>query len=103
MCIRDRGADSALPAAPPHTGIGDRSPIGKTTPSDLHSRITERRSAAGPTSRTRPQLSYRLPEPLVHQDGGTEGVQRILEKCEVVGAPEQRTPLHHHSLDHRTS
>ena len=29
--------------------IGDRSPIGKTTPSDLHSRITERRSATGPT------------------------------------------------------
>jgi hypothetical protein len=38
------------------------------------------------------QLSYRLPEPLVHQDGGTEGVQRILKECEVVGAPEQRTP-----------
>jgi hypothetical protein len=32
-----------------HLPVGDRSPIGKTTPSDLHSRITERRSATGPT------------------------------------------------------
>jgi hypothetical protein len=35
----------------------------------------------------------RLPAPLVHQDGGAEGVQRVLEECEVVGAPEQRTAL----------
>ena len=45
----------------------------------------------------------RLPAPLVHQDGGAEGVQRVLEECEVVGAPEQRTALHHHGLDRRTS
>src|ERR1019366_6923630 len=45
----------------------------------------------------------RLPAPLVHQDGGAEGVQCVLEECEVVGAPEQRTALHHHSLDRRTS
>jgi hypothetical protein len=25
----------------------------------------------------------RLPAPLVHQDGGAEGVQRVLEECEV--------------------
>ena len=31
----------------------------------------------------------RLPVPLVHQDGGTEGFQRILEHCEVVPAPQQ--------------
>jgi len=29
--------------------------------------------------RTQHQFSYRLPEPLVDQDHGTEGVQRILE------------------------
>src|ERR1035437_4951163 len=45
----------------------------------------------------------RLSAPLVHQDGGAEGVQRVLEECEVVRAPEQRTALHHHGLDHRTS
>jgi len=45
----------------------------------------------------------RLAAPLVHQDGGAEGVQRVLEECEVVGAPEQRTALHYHSLDRRTS
>jgi len=45
----------------------------------------------------------RLPAPLVHQDGGAEGVQRVLEECEVVGTPEQRTALQYHSLDRRTS
>src|ERR1035437_8620973 len=45
----------------------------------------------------------RLPAPLVHQDGGTDGVQPVLEEAEVVGAPEQRTALQHHSLDQRTS
>src|ERR1035437_4646608 len=58
-------------------------------------------SIARPPGR-RPQ-GDRLPAPLVHQDGGAEGVQRVLEECEVVGAPEQRTALHHHGLDRRTS
>jgi hypothetical protein len=48
-------------------------------------------------------LTNRLSAPLVHQDGGAEGVQRVLKECEVVRAPEQRTALHHHGLDHRTS
>ena len=30
-----------------------------------------------------------LPVPLVHQDGGTESVQRVFEEYEVVPAPEQ--------------
>src|SRR5450631_1016685 len=51
----------------------------------------------------RRSLADRLPAPLVHQDGGAEGVQRVLEECEVVCAPEQRTALHHHSLDRRTN
>ena len=31
----------------------------------------------------------RLPVPLIHQDGGTESVQRVFEECEVVPAPEK--------------
>jgi len=47
-------------------------------------------------------VTDRLLAPLVHQDGGAEGVKRVREECEVVRAPEQRTALHHHSLDHGT-
>jgi hypothetical protein len=48
-------------------------------------------------------LADRLAAPFVHPDGGAKGLQRVLKKCEVVGAPEQRTTLDHHSLDHCTS
>jgi len=41
--------------------------------------------------------------PVVHQDGGTDGVQPVLEEAEVVPAPEQRTALQQRSLDQRTS
>src|SRR5664280_2582510 len=38
----------------------------------------------------------RLPVPLIHQDGGTESVQRVFEECEVVTrtATSRSRPLH---------
>ena len=43
------------------------------------------------TSRRR-LLVDRQPAPLVHPDGGAKSLQRVLKKCEAVGAPQQRTP-----------
>src|SRR5674476_574421 len=101
------GHPSAVSSSPPVPNQPapevSQSPIGKRHPLTCIAGLLSVAPQPALSSRTRPQLSYRLPEPLVHQEGGTEGVQRILEKCEVVGAPEQRTPLQHHSLDHRTS
>ena len=50
-----------------------------------------------------PPVGDRLPTPLVHQDGGTDGVQPVLKEAEVVPAPKQRTALQQLSLDHRAS
>lgn len=41
----------------------------------------------------------RLAAPIVHQDGGADGGQTVLEEAEMVSAPEQRTAARQCSLD----